>query len=87
MRQDLEPVDDAEGRSLGCIATIGGVLFAIRPDGSMRECSTRYEGVQWLEQSSGLKAAVRQPDVVEYAALTIFVAGAGYMVAAWLFGW
>lgn len=86
MGQDLEPIDDDQGRSLGCIATIGGVLFAIQPDGTMRECRTRYEGVQWLEQNSGLKAAVRGPDIVEYAALTVFVMGLVYIAWLWAFG-
>jgi hypothetical protein len=72
MSQTLDPIDDAHGRSIGCILERDGVIIAITPSGASRECGDRVAAIAWLHECSGLSQpphVSRQPDIVEWALL------------------
>lgn len=77
MGQTLEPIDDASGRSLGCILQREGAIIAIRPDGSHRDCGDRQSAISWLEETAGRqdhKHQSRAPDMVEWFVMAITAA-------------
>lgn len=58
MRQTLGDVEDGQGRSVGCILKVGGMLIAVTPSGAQRVCQDRKSAVWWLRET----AAGRDPD-------------------------
>lgn len=60
MHPNLEPIDDARGNSIGCIATMGEAVMAIRPDGRSLQCEDRAAAIRCLK----LWAAGKDPQAI-----------------------
>jgi len=58
MTQILDLVEDKDGRSVGCILELGGMIIAITPSGAQRNCENRKSATWFLQE----KAAGRDPD-------------------------
>lgn len=78
----VEDVEDGQGRSVGCILKVGGMIIAITPNGAQRDCENRKSAIWWLRET----AAGRDPD--KPSPVWQFLKGLG--ATLWLtvyFGW
>jgi hypothetical protein len=85
--QTLEPINDANGRSIGCLLLRETSIIAITPNGETQLSLDRAHAIAWLHERAPApdkKHVSRPPDVVELAVLGITILSLLFYLYLWV---
>lgn len=85
--QTLDPIDDANGRSIGCVLERDGAIIAILPDGTSQGFDTRAGAITWLHECAHARDPQhlsRPPHVVELVVLAVTIVSLLFYFYLWV---